>query len=119
MHFISKDFLLKVRCERVHFLFSYLCRFLFSESTRLSSVGGEKALAAMVASLSESVEQEFGYLSSRLFQIFKPASNSMYNLSPFFMSLALLNMNVSSLEITQINWLENRSKCAILIIAPL
>ena len=52
----------------------------------------------MVASLSESVEQEFGYLSSRLFQIFKPASNSMYNLIPFFISLALLNMNVSSLE---------------------
>ena len=54
----------------------FACRFLFSESTRLSSVGGEKALAHMVASLSESVEEEFGLIASRLFGLFKLSSES-------------------------------------------
>ncbi|KAK3576078.1 hypothetical protein CHS0354_014082 [Potamilus streckersoni] len=47
-------------------------KFLFSESTKLTSVGGEKALAAMVASLGEAVEEEFGFLVTRLFPVFKP-----------------------------------------------
>jgi hypothetical protein len=51
-------------------------RFLFSESTRLTSVGGEKALAAMIASLSESVEREYGMLVTRLFRVFKPQADS-------------------------------------------
>ena len=62
--------------NRRYYCFISSCRFLFSESTRLSSVGGEKALAAMVASLSDSVEEEFGFLASRLFALLKHTSES-------------------------------------------
>ena len=54
-----------------------LCfRFLFSENTKLTSVGGEKALAAMVAGLSESIEDEFGLFTTRLFSCMKHSSDS-------------------------------------------
>ncbi|XP_060576340.1 kinase D-interacting substrate of 220 kDa B-like [Ruditapes philippinarum] len=53
-----------------------LVKFLFSENTKLTSVGGEKALAAMIAGLSESVEKEFGMVSSRLFGVLKHVSDS-------------------------------------------
>jgi hypothetical protein len=33
--------------------FDFVFRFLFSESTRLTSVGGEKALAAMIGTLKQ------------------------------------------------------------------
>ncbi|KAL4230991.1 hypothetical protein ACF0H5_011364 [Mactra antiquata] len=55
-----------------------LVKFLFSESTKLTSVGGEKALACMIAGLFESVEKEFGFLSTRLFGVFKQVSEKNY-----------------------------------------
>ncbi|XP_045203576.2 kinase D-interacting substrate of 220 kDa B-like isoform X2 [Mercenaria mercenaria] len=55
-----------------------LVKFLFSESTKLTSVGGEKALAAMIAGLSESVEKEFGMISARLFGVLKHVSDKNY-----------------------------------------
>ncbi|XP_052793436.1 kinase D-interacting substrate of 220 kDa B-like isoform X2 [Mya arenaria] len=55
-----------------------LVKFLFSESTKLNSVGGEKALGAMVAGLSDSVEKEFGVLSARLFGVIKQSSGKNY-----------------------------------------
>ncbi|KAL8561546.1 hypothetical protein ACOMHN_024782 [Nucella lapillus] len=51
-------------------------RFLFSDCTRLTSVGGEKALAAMIATLCQAVEKEYGFLITRLFRVFKPAENT-------------------------------------------
>lgn len=53
-------------------------RFLFSESTRLTSVGGEKALAAMIGTLGDSLESEYGRLVARLFRVFKQQPDSMY-----------------------------------------
>ncbi|XP_046352600.2 kinase D-interacting substrate of 220 kDa B-like isoform X1 [Haliotis rufescens] len=50
-------------------------RFLFSECTRLTSVGGEKSLAAMIATLCEAVENEYGILVARLFRVFKPRTD--------------------------------------------
>ena len=58
--------------------FLLLFRFLFSESTKLTSVGGEKALGAMIAGLSESVEKEFGVFSARLYGIMKQVSESKF-----------------------------------------
>ena len=48
-------------------------RFLFSECTRLTSVGGEKALAAMIGTMCQAVENEYGVIVTRLFRVFKPA----------------------------------------------
>ncbi|XP_076446294.1 kinase D-interacting substrate of 220 kDa B-like [Babylonia areolata] len=53
----------------------YSVRFLFSDCTRLTSVGGEKALAAMIATLCQAVEREYGFVVTRLFRVFKPAEN--------------------------------------------
>ncbi|XP_046564422.1 kinase D-interacting substrate of 220 kDa B-like [Haliotis rubra] len=53
----------------------YSVRFLFSECTRLTSVGGEKSLAAMIATLCEAVENEYGILVARLFRVFKPRTD--------------------------------------------
>nr|KAG5701758.1 hypothetical protein BaRGS_000748 [Batillaria attramentaria] len=55
---------------------TYSVRFLFSDCTRLTSVGGEKALAAMIATLCHSVENEYGFIVTRLFRVFKPAEGS-------------------------------------------
>ncbi|XP_041358617.1 kinase D-interacting substrate of 220 kDa B-like [Gigantopelta aegis] len=46
--------------------------FLFSECTRLTSVGGEKYLAATIATLCDAVESEYSMLVTRLFRVFKP-----------------------------------------------
>ncbi|OWF35590.1 kinase D-interacting substrate of 220 kDa-like [Mizuhopecten yessoensis] len=53
-------------------------KFLFSESTRLVSVGGEKSLAAMVGTLGDVLEQEYGVLVARLFRVFKPSTGKIY-----------------------------------------
>lgn len=73
-------FNLKTLSEIFHLTYSMYTffRFLFSESTKLTSVGGEKALAAMIAGLSESVEREFGVVSARLFGVFKQVSDSKW-----------------------------------------
>lgn len=46
-------------------------RFLFSDCTRLTSVGGEKSLAAMIGTLSESAERAYGVIVTRLFRVVK------------------------------------------------
>ncbi|XP_078255352.1 kinase D-interacting substrate of 220 kDa B isoform X4 [Rhinoraja longicauda] len=46
-------------------------RFLFTDYNRLSSVGGETSMAEMIATLSDACENEFGFLASRLFRVFK------------------------------------------------
>ncbi|CAC5368966.1 KIDINS220 [Mytilus coruscus] len=51
-------------------------KFLFSESTRLTSVGGEKALASMIGTLGDSLEQEYGTLVARLFRVFKKEADT-------------------------------------------
>ncbi|XP_064610180.1 kinase D-interacting substrate of 220 kDa-like isoform X2 [Liolophura sinensis] len=51
-------------------------RFLFSDYTRITSVGGEKALAVMIGTLCDAVEQELGPLVARLYRIFKPQPNA-------------------------------------------
>ncbi|XP_052281428.1 kinase D-interacting substrate of 220 kDa B-like isoform X3 [Dreissena polymorpha] len=56
-----------------------LVKFLFSESTKLNSVGGEKALGAMVAGLSESVEKEYGMLASRIFTVLKHSTDNVHD----------------------------------------
>ncbi|XP_033742353.1 LOW QUALITY PROTEIN: kinase D-interacting substrate of 220 kDa B-like [Pecten maximus] len=53
-------------------------KFLFSESTRLVSVGGEKSLAAMVGTLGDVLEQEYGVFVARLFRVFKPSTGKIY-----------------------------------------
>jgi hypothetical protein len=58
--------------------FDFVFRFLFSESTRLTSVGGEKALAAMIGTLADSLETEYGTLVARLFRVFKSQPNSEF-----------------------------------------
>ncbi|KAK6976674.1 kinase D-interacting substrate of 220 kDa, partial [Biomphalaria glabrata] len=50
----------------------FCVRFLFSECTRLTSVGGEKSLAAMIGTLCDAVEKEYGIFIARLFRVFKP-----------------------------------------------
>lgn len=55
---------------------TYSVRFLFSDCTRLTSVGGEKALAAMIATLCQAVENEYGFIVTRLFRVFKPHDGS-------------------------------------------
>ncbi|XP_060080906.1 kinase D-interacting substrate of 220 kDa-like [Ylistrum balloti] len=57
---------------------SHTVKFLFSESTRLVSVGGEKSLAAMVGTLGDVLEQEYGVLVARLFRVFKPSTGKIY-----------------------------------------
>lgn len=63
-------------------LFSYN-RFLFSDCTRLTSVGGEKSLAAMIGTLSESAERAYGVIVTRLFRVVKNQSYSEYPLCSF------------------------------------
>ncbi|XP_069130680.1 kinase D-interacting substrate of 220 kDa B-like isoform X1 [Argopecten irradians] len=53
-------------------------KFLFSESTRLVSVGGEKSLAYMVGTLGDVLEQEYGVFVARLFRVFKPSTGKLY-----------------------------------------
>ncbi|KAK7097954.1 kinase D-interacting substrate of 220 kDa B-like [Littorina saxatilis] len=53
----------------------YSVRFLFSDCTKLTSVGGEKALAAMIGTLCQAVEREYGFIITRLFRVYKPADN--------------------------------------------
>ncbi|KAK3100286.1 hypothetical protein FSP39_017608 [Pinctada imbricata] len=53
-------------------------RFLFSESTKLTSVGGEKALAAMIGTLADSLEREYGTVVAKLFRVFKPQPDKSY-----------------------------------------
>lgn len=72
------------------FLFVY--RFLFSECTRLTSVGGEKSLAAMIGTLCEAVEKEYGFLVTRLFRVFKPSEGikSYFLLKEVFVGFSYL-----------------------------
>lgn len=53
-------------------------KFLFSEGTKLTSVGGEKALAAMIGTLGEALEREYGSVVARLFRVFKPHPDKPY-----------------------------------------
>lgn len=46
-------------------------RFLFTDYSRLSSVGGETSMAEMIATLSDACEREFGFLATRLFRVFR------------------------------------------------
>ncbi|CAI9732185.1 kinase D-interacting substrate of 220 kDa-like [Octopus vulgaris] len=49
-------------------------RFLFSDCTRLTSVGGEKSLAAMIGTLCDEAERSYGVVVARLFRIVKTQS---------------------------------------------
>lgn len=47
-------------------------RFLFTDYSRLSSVGGETSLAEMVGALSKTAERNFGVLATRIYRAMKP-----------------------------------------------
>ncbi|XP_078729204.1 kinase D-interacting substrate of 220 kDa isoform X2 [Lampetra fluviatilis] len=46
-------------------------RFLFTDYSRLTSVGGETSIAEMVATLCDACEREFGFLVTRLYRVFR------------------------------------------------
>uniref|UniRef100_A0A8C4NPD0 Kinase D-interacting substrate 220a n=1 Tax=Eptatretus burgeri TaxID=7764 RepID=A0A8C4NPD0_EPTBU len=46
-------------------------RFLFTDYSRLTSIGGETSIAEMIASLSDACEREFGFFVTRLYRVFK------------------------------------------------
>ncbi|XP_077984408.1 uncharacterized protein LOC144439038 [Glandiceps talaboti] len=46
-------------------------RFLFTDYSRLTSVGGETSLARMIGTLCDAAEAEFGFLVTRLYRVFK------------------------------------------------
>lgn len=50
-------------------------RFLFTDYSRLSSVGGETSMAEMISTLSDACEREFGFIATRLFRVFKTEEN--------------------------------------------
>ncbi|RUS87250.1 hypothetical protein EGW08_005002 [Elysia chlorotica] len=68
----------------------FFVRFLFSECTRLTSVGGEKSLAAMIGTLCDAVEKEYGVLIARLFRVFKPPPAKSGRSHGFFKSLCCI-----------------------------
>ena len=47
-------------------------RFLFTNNARLASIVGEKSIMAMISTLSDALEEEYGALVSRLYRVFKP-----------------------------------------------
>ncbi|CAH1776765.1 unnamed protein product [Owenia fusiformis] len=49
-------------------------KFLFTDHTRLSSVGGEKSVAYMIGTLCDAIEKEYGLIVTRLFKVFKNSS---------------------------------------------
>jgi len=49
-------------------------RFLFTDYSRLSSVGGETSLAEMVGALTKTAERNFGVLPTRIYRAIKPRS---------------------------------------------
>ncbi|XP_013405625.1 kinase D-interacting substrate of 220 kDa B isoform X2 [Lingula anatina] len=51
-------------------------RFMFSDYMKLTSVGAEKSIAMMVASLCEAMEEEYGMLITRLYRVFKPKGHT-------------------------------------------
>uniref|UniRef100_A0AAV2K717 KAP NTPase domain-containing protein n=1 Tax=Knipowitschia caucasica TaxID=637954 RepID=A0AAV2K717_KNICA len=50
-------------------------RFLFTDYSRLSSVGGETSMAEMISTLSDACEREFGFIATRLYRVFKTEEN--------------------------------------------
>ncbi|GFS27735.1 kinase D-interacting substrate of 220 kDa [Elysia marginata] len=68
----------------------FFVRFLFSECTRLTSVGGEKSLAAMIGTLCDAVEKEYGVITTRLFRVFKPPPSKSNRSRGFFKSLCCI-----------------------------
>ncbi|CAK9304562.1 unnamed protein product [Gordionus sp. m RMFG-2023] len=50
-------------------------RFLFTDYAKLTTMGGEKSLAGMVATLCHVAEKEFGLLTVRFFRVFHPKIN--------------------------------------------
>lgn len=50
-------------------------RFLFTDYSRLSSVGGETSMAEMISTLSDACEREFGFIATRLFRVFRTEEN--------------------------------------------
>ncbi|KAK6168546.1 hypothetical protein SNE40_021058 [Patella caerulea] len=82
---------------------AYSVRFLFSDCTRLTSVGGEKSLAAMIATLCVAVEQEYGFLVARLFRVFEPQFGSSKKASfkcicciPYFVLVLLIILLIAA-----------------------
>ena len=54
------------------FCLQYFPRFLFTNNARLASIVGEKSIMAMISTLSDALEEEYGALVSRLYRVFKP-----------------------------------------------
>ena len=51
-------------------------QFLFTDYSRLSSVGGETSLAEMVGALTKTAERNFGILPTRIYRAVKPRSEN-------------------------------------------
>ena len=58
------------------------CRFLFTDNARLASVVGEKSIAAMIMTLSEALEAEYGMLATRLYRVFRPPPGNSHKNIP-------------------------------------
>ena len=62
----------EVRSARKSCVLITFCSFLFADYHRLSSVGGEQALAKFVTTLFQAAEKHYGWLSVRLYCAFRP-----------------------------------------------
>ena len=48
----------------------FVFSFLFAESTKLTSLGGEQSLASMIGSLFDALEKKYGTLVTRLYKVY-------------------------------------------------
>ena len=78
--------------EAEQIVYTFVPRFLFSDCTRLSSVGGEKSLAAMIGTLCDAVEKEYGILIARLFRVFKPTPGGLSLISVSLIDMCLCHL---------------------------
>lgn len=62
----------EVRSEQEDAFLERFYSFLFADYHRLSSVGGEQALAKIVTTLFQAAEKHYGWLSVRLYCAFRP-----------------------------------------------
>lgn len=54
-------------------MFNYEYRFFFTDQTRVSSTTpGESTIIQMIGSLYDSIEKDFGSISTRLYRAFRP-----------------------------------------------
>ena len=61
----------------------YVClptRFLFTDNARMASVVGEKFITAMIGTLCDALEKEYGMMFTRLYKVFMPNKGFYFTL---------------------------------------